>query len=56
MPGKEKTLINTREIAEITREEIKEIMSNIVVKIQEVIKECHIFRAFELNNMKLIYI
>lgn len=54
LPGKEKILINTRIKADITREERKEIMSNIVTKIQEVIKECHIFRAFELNIMKLI--
>lgn len=56
MPGKEKILINTRIKEDITREERKERMSNIVVKIQEVIKESHIFRAFELNTMKLIYI
>ena len=34
----------------------KERMSNIVVKIQEVIKESYIFRAFELKSMKLTYI
>ena len=56
MPGKEKTLINTRIKEDITREKRKEIMSNIVVKIQEVIKESHIFRAFELKSMKLTYI
>lgn len=56
MSGKEKILINTGIKADITREEIKERMSNIVVKIQEVIKESHIFRAFELKSMKLTYI
>ncbi len=56
MPGKEKILINTRIKEDITREEIKERMSNIVVKIQEVIKESYIFRAFELKSMKLTYI
>lgn len=56
MPGKEKILINTGIKAETVIPKRKERMSNIVVKIQEVIKESHIFRAFELNNMKLIYI
>lgn len=56
MPGKEKILINTGIKAETVISKRKEIMSNIVVKIQEVIKECHIFRAFELNIMKLTYI
>ena len=56
LPGKEKILINTRIKADITRVKRKERMSNIVVKIQEVIKESHIFRAFELNIMKLTYI
>jgi len=56
LPGKEKILINTRIKADITRVKIKERMSNIVTKIQEVIKECHIFRAFELNSMKFTYI
>ena len=56
MSGKEKILINTGIKADITREERREIMSNIVVKIQEVIKESYIFRAFELKSMKLTYI
>lgn len=56
LPGKEKILINTGIKAETVISKRKEIMSNIVVKIQEVIKECHIFRAFELNIMKLTYI
>nr|DAW76425.1 MAG TPA: hypothetical protein [Caudoviricetes sp.] len=56
MPGKEKILINTGIKAETVISKRKERMSNIVVKIQEVIKESYIFRAFELKSMKLTYI
>lgn len=56
MPGERENTVNTGIKAETVISKRKEIMSNIVVKIQEVIKECHIFRAFELNIMKLTYI